>query len=138
MTLTDLSTALRSITGFNKKVAYRAFPVGKAPKLPFICYLCTNTDNFFADAQVFQVIQEVDIELYTAKKDETSEHLVEAMLDENHLGWEKGEAKGRAEGRAEGVRAQAIESARLMKQHGDDINYIAAVTHLTPSEIEAL
>lgn len=91
MTLKGLNTALNSIPGFNKKVAYRAFPVGKAPKLPFICYLCTNTDNFFADAQVFQVIQEVDIELYTAKKDETTERLVEAMLDENHLGWEKGE-----------------------------------------------
>ena len=89
MTLKDLNTALNSISGFNKKVAYRAFPVGKAPKLPFICYLCTNTDNFKADESVYQVIQEVDIELYTAKKDEASEQAIELMLDENNLVWEK-------------------------------------------------
>ena len=89
MTLKDLNIALNSIPGFNKKVAYRAFPVGKAPKLPFICYLCTNTDNFKADEQVYQVIQEVDIELYTAKKDEGSELALEAVLAENGLVWEK-------------------------------------------------
>lgn len=89
MTLKDLNTALNAISGFNKKVAYRAFPVGKAPKLPFICYLCTNTDNFDADNFVYQVIQGVDIELYTAKKDEASEQAVEAMLAQNNLPWEK-------------------------------------------------
>lgn len=91
MTLKELNVALNSITGFNKKVAYRAFPVGKAPKLPFICYLCTNTDNFEADDFVYQVIQGVDIELYTAKKDEASEQAVEAMLAEHSIGWEKTE-----------------------------------------------
>ena len=89
MTLKELNVALNAIPGFDKKVAYRAFPVGKAPKLPFICYLCTNTDNFDADDYVYQVIQEVDIELYTAKKDEASEQAVEAILAEYHLSWEK-------------------------------------------------
>ena len=89
MTLKDLNATLNAIPGFNKKVAYRAFPVGKAPKLPFICYLCTNTDNFAAEDYVWQVIQEVDIELYTAKKDEASERAVEAKLAEYNLAWEK-------------------------------------------------
>lgn len=89
MTLKELNAALQSISGFDKKVAYRAFPVGKAPKLPFICYVCTNTDNFDADDYVFQVIQEVDVELYTAKKDETSERAVEAKLAEYNLAWQK-------------------------------------------------
>ena len=89
MTLKELNAALKSIPGFDTKVAYRAFPVGKAPKLPFICYLCTNTDNFDADDYVYQVIQEVDIELYTAKKDEKSESAIEKMLADNRLGWEK-------------------------------------------------
>ena len=89
MTLKDLNTALNSISGFSKKVAYRAFPVGKAPKLPFICYLCTNTNNFNADDEVYQIIQELDIELYTAKKDEASEMAIEAMLAEYHLSWDK-------------------------------------------------
>lgn len=89
MTLNDLHTALSSISGFSKKVAYRAFPVGKAPKLPFICYLCTNTNNFDADDYVYQVIQEVDVELYTANKDEQKERLVEDKLNENGLVWDK-------------------------------------------------
>lgn len=89
MTLNDLNTILQSIPGFNKKVAYRAFPVGKAPKLPFICYLCTQTSNLDADNAVYQVMQAVDVELYTASKDERSERLVEKVLDENGLVWEK-------------------------------------------------
>lgn len=89
MTLKELNAALQTIPGFTKKVAYRAFPVGKAPKLPFICYLCTNTNNFDADESVYQVIQEVDIELYTAKKDEASETAVEDKLNECGLVWEK-------------------------------------------------
>ena len=89
MTLQSLNSALNAIPGFDKKVAYRAFPVGKAPKLPFICYLCTNTNNFVADNFVYKVVQEVDIELYTAKKDEKSEQAIEAMLNENSIVWEK-------------------------------------------------
>lgn len=89
MTLKDLNAELNAIPGFNKKVAYRAFPVGKAPKLPFICYLCTNTTNFAADDYVYQVIQEVDVELYTAKKDEASERAVEDKLNELGLVWDK-------------------------------------------------
>ena len=42
------------------------------------------------------------------------------------------------EGIAVGAKTQAIETARLMKQHGDDLNYIASVTHLHISEIENL
>ena len=89
MTLTELNTALQSITGFEKKVAYRAFPVGKAPKLPFICYLATSTDNFDADNKVYHVLQGVDIELYTKTKSEGTEALIEAKLEELELVWDK-------------------------------------------------
>ena len=89
MTLTELNTALQSITGFEKKVAYRAFPVGKAPKLPFICYLATSTDNFDADNKVYHVLQGVDIELYTKTKSEGTEVLIEAKLEELELVWDK-------------------------------------------------
>ena len=66
------------------------------------------------------------------------------------LGREEGRAEGRAEDREEGEkigiekgiekgRADAMrEMARTMKQHGDDINYIAAVTGLSPDEIKTL
>ncbi len=89
MTLAELKNILTSITGFSNKVAYRAFPKGKAPKLPFICYLCTNTNNFDADNAVYHVIQGVDIELYTKLKDTASETAVETALNDNNIVWEK-------------------------------------------------
>ena len=49
-------------------------------------------------------------------------------------GFGAGRAEGREEGRADAMR----EIARTMKQHGDDINYIAAVTGLSPDEIKTL
>lgn len=89
MTLAGLKTLLESITAFDNKVAYRAFPEGQAPALPFICYLATETDNFMADNHVYTVIQNVDIELYSRYKDVTSEALIEAKLDENYIPWNK-------------------------------------------------
>ncbi|MBQ1297454.1 MAG: hypothetical protein IIY21_25650 [Clostridiales bacterium] len=89
MTLKELNDALKSINGFSNKVAYRAFPVGKAPKLPFICYLATSTDNFDADNSVYQVLQGVDVELYTAKKDIATETLIEAKFAELNIVWNK-------------------------------------------------
>lgn len=90
-TLNELKSSLSSISTFRNKVAYRAFPVGKAPKLPFICYLVTDTDNFDADNKVYHVIQSVDIELYTAKKDVQTESLLEAKFAEIGLVWDKDE-----------------------------------------------
>lgn len=89
MTLAQLDTMLKSISGFEKKVVYRAFPVGKAPALPFICYLCTQTDNFVADNKVHTVLQSVDIELYSALKDTASETKIETLLNNNNIVWDK-------------------------------------------------
>ncbi len=91
MTLAEIFTMLNGITGFKDKVAYRAFPVGKTPELPFICYLDTYTSNFFADNKVYTVIQELDIELYSQLKDITSESLIEAELNAHDLTWQKSE-----------------------------------------------
>lgn len=89
MTLADIYTMLKSIEGFENKVAYRAFKKGSAPKLPYICYMATQTDNFKADNKVYAVIQGVDIELYTQNKDTTSEGLIESALNANNIVWEK-------------------------------------------------
>jgi hypothetical protein len=91
MTLAELYTLLKSITGFDKKVTYRAWPVGKAPKLPFICFLTDSSDNVLADNKVYLKRLDVDVELYTAQKDETSEGLVEALFDSNDIPWAKTE-----------------------------------------------
>ena len=91
MTLSSVRTIISEISTFQNKVAYRAFPVGKAPKLPFVCYLATDTDNFDADNRVYQVIQNVDVELYTEKKDPDVEKRLEAAFDENYIPWDKTE-----------------------------------------------
>lgn len=89
MTLAELYAILSGITGFDKKVAYRAFPAGKAPELPFICYSVTGSDNFFADCKVYEVIHAIDVELYSKNKDVTSEGLIESALNDNNIGWNK-------------------------------------------------
>ena len=91
MTLSSVRTIISEISTFQNKVAYRAFPVGKAPKLPFVCYLATDTDNFDADNRVYQVIQNVDVELYTEKKDPAVEKQLEAACDANYIPWDKTE-----------------------------------------------
>ncbi len=89
MTLADIYSMLTGINGFENKVAYRAFPEGEAPALPFICYLDTQTYNFIADNKVYSVIQEIDIELYSKLKDTASEALIEAAFAANSIVWEK-------------------------------------------------
>lgn len=87
MSLSELHTILNNVF----PTAYRSFPVGEAPALPFICYLETNTDNQFADNKVNHVIRGIDIELYTETKDPTSEALVETALNDNCIPWNKSE-----------------------------------------------
>lgn len=87
--LNKLREILESIPGFEKKVAYRAFPVNEAPKLPFICYLETGIDNFFADNTVYVSRRIVDIELYSKNRDVVSEELIEEKLRDNSITWTK-------------------------------------------------
>lgn len=91
MELTDVFAMLNGIKGFGNKVAYRCFPVGHAPKLPFICYLQTSTNNAFADNKTYKVIKGIDIELYTETKDSASEELVEEALNNRSIPWNKDE-----------------------------------------------
>lgn len=91
MTLAELYTQLTSITGFSKKVTYRAWPVGKAPALPFIVYLVDGSDNFGADDIVYKAINRVSIELYSKTKDTASESAIETLLGNLSIYWEKDE-----------------------------------------------
>lgn len=93
MTLAELKTALEGVndSAFKDKVAYRAFPIGAAPALPFICFYEVESNNFLADSKVYHKITEVNIELYTDQKDQTTENAVESMLNDNQLVWDKSE-----------------------------------------------
>lgn len=70
-------------------VAYRAFPEGEAPPLPFICYLCAGDDPLFADGSTYYDYDHVRVELYTACKDLVAEKRVESALADYH--WKKDE-----------------------------------------------
>lgn len=86
-----LFTLLNSISGFKDKVAYRMFPVGAAPALPFIVYYSQGTDNAFGDNQTYHVVEDINICLYSANKDTTSESLIETALNNANIPWNKSE-----------------------------------------------
>ena len=90
-TLPELEEILEKIPGFEKRVVYRAWQEEKAPPLPYICYLETQSDNFAADGMVYFSAKEVNIELYTQKKDRATERLVEAALESAGIFWESDE-----------------------------------------------
>lgn len=91
MTLQEIAATLEAITGMTGKVSYRFFPEGEAPALPFICYYQEGTDNFPADGIVFNEIKRIAVELYTLRKDPTTEGRVEAALTTAGFFWEKTE-----------------------------------------------
>jgi hypothetical protein len=92
MKLEELKNILEA-TGI--PVAYSHFVQSEnepLPKAPFICYLATYSENFHADNKVHAAIQNVQIELYTNRKDLRIEEQVEVALNENELPYETTEA----------------------------------------------
>lgn len=89
MSLEELFNVLNGISTFQGKVAYRCFPVGNAPDLPFICYLETETNNVFADNKVRKVIRGINIELYTETKEPLTEEALEEALSNANISWNK-------------------------------------------------
>lgn len=85
MTLEELAVILQA-TGF--PVAYSHFIESEnnpLPEPPFICYLVTYSNHFYADDQVYKSNDNVQIELYTDKKDLVAEGIVESVLNDNEL-----------------------------------------------------
>lgn len=88
MTLQEFKPVLEA-TGL--PVAYRAFPEGEAPALPFLCYHSPYTNNFAADGVAYATINHINVELYTQVKDPATEGKVEAALTGAEIYWEKSE-----------------------------------------------
>lgn len=86
MTLADLKRILDE-TGY--PVTYSHFDT--PPSTPYICYLCAQSSNFFADGEVYQEIENVSIELYTSKKDLAAEGKVKDTLKKYGLPYETSE-----------------------------------------------
>jgi len=86
MTQAELYNLLKS-TGL--PVAYNHFK--NPPSLPYIVYLFTFSNNLGADNKVYQKINNYKVELYSDKKDLVSEKLIEDLLDENEIFYDKTE-----------------------------------------------
>ena len=71
--------------------AYDHFAEGEGPDPPFVCFRCPNSDNFAADGTVYFPITEIDIELYTDKKDPEIEKKLEGLLIGGGIFFEKAE-----------------------------------------------
>jgi len=84
MTLAELKKILDK-TGL--RVAYSHFNSPVDP--PFITYVFKYSSNFHADNKTHKGIDNVDIELYTNKKEPTTEKLLEDILTDHDVPFEK-------------------------------------------------
>ncbi len=71
--------------------AYDHFAEGESPDPPFICYLLPGSNNFAADGKVYYKISQVNIELYTDRKDPAVEQKLEDALDAASIFYNKTE-----------------------------------------------
>ena len=79
------------MTECNLPFAYDHFAEGESPDPPFLVFLFPGTDNMFADNQVYYKVNELNIELYTDKKDPEIENQIEDVLASHEVAYEKTE-----------------------------------------------
>ncbi|MFB8328080.1 hypothetical protein ACWGJ1_10600 [Bacillus wiedmannii] len=83
MTLGELTKILEA-TGY--PVVYSHFTATPAnPAPPYICYLVDESANLMADNKVYHKINDLNIELYTTKKDLVAEAKLEKVLDDHEI-----------------------------------------------------
>lgn len=87
-------TAIKTmIASAGLPATYYSWPEGDprhpVPALPYLVWYLPGSENFAADDKVYQVIQTLNIELYTETKDFSTEQEVEAVLDANNMVWDK-------------------------------------------------
>lgn len=78
--LAELKTALE---GLNIPIAYSHFK--KNTSTPYLVYYVDSQDGFYADNTTYTKSKTISIELYSDKKDETLEHNLETILNDNEL-----------------------------------------------------
>lgn len=91
MTLSELVTILKA-TGY--PVVYSHFNVSEnnpMPEPPYITYIFTYTSNMYADNKVYKKINNIQIELYTNKKDLQAESKLEDILDSHEIAYQTSE-----------------------------------------------
>ncbi|MBO0961443.1 hypothetical protein J1P26_17190 [Neobacillus sp. MM2021_6] len=91
MTLAELKKILDA-AGY--PVAYSHFTAttnNPVPIPPYICYLVAYSSNFMADGKVYKKIDNVQIELYSSKKDLVAEGKLESVFDQNDIPYDSTE-----------------------------------------------
>ena len=88
MTRTEVREML---SGIDIPIAYHHFAEGEAPSLPYLVYHYPKSDNFSADNFAYAKEDDLDIELYEAKRDFDIEEALEHILDANDLFYVKTE-----------------------------------------------
>ncbi|NIL29685.1 hypothetical protein [Bacillus thuringiensis] len=87
MTLT-LGEFIKILEATGYPVAYSHFiatPGNPVPAPPYICFLVDGSANLVADNKVYHKINDVNIELYTTKKDVVAEAKLEQVLDDYEI-----------------------------------------------------
>lgn len=72
-------------------VAYDHYAEGESPEPPFICFLYPDNEEFSADNICYHSSRNLDIELYTDRKDPKLEERVEKVLMAHELFFHKSE-----------------------------------------------
>jgi hypothetical protein len=88
MTYDDITNMLKEA---GLPLAYDHFAEGESPEPPFLIFLFPGSDNMFADNGVYFKISQLNMELYTDKKEPELEEKLEDILTAHEIPWEKSE-----------------------------------------------
>lgn len=86
MTLIEYAEMLET-TGL--PVAYLSFDAETCPDMPFIVYQETGSNNFGADGKVYQPVKQIQVDLFTNKKDIAAETKLEEAFNNASIFWQK-------------------------------------------------
>ena len=78
---------LLATTGLS--VVFLNFGKNEVPPMPFITYFEEGSDNFGADGMAYLQVKQMRVDLWTVKKDIAREALIESVLDEAGIFWQK-------------------------------------------------
>ena len=72
--------------------AYHHFAEGESPQPPFLLFLSPGEETFSADNVAYYSFKQLDIELYTDKKNPALEEEIESVLTQYEIYFTKSEA----------------------------------------------
>ena len=87
----ELKNIMKLLGGLGIPIAYHHFAEGESPEPPFLIYLTPGSHNFSADGMVYFKVKQLDVELYTDKKDLALEEKLEKILDAQGIFYNKTE-----------------------------------------------